>query len=144
VIWLLRHGEAEQGSPDAERRLTPRGEQRASAAGRALAVLGVELDACLTSPLVRAAETARIACEELGVELTLEPALADGEFDARELSAGLGDVLMVGHDPYFSQAVHDLTGARVQMKKGGLAAVEDGELKSLLRPQELAAIASHH
>ena len=40
-----------------------------------------------------------------------------------------------------SQVVHDLTGAQVRMKKGGLAAIEKGELKVLLRPRELVAIA---
>ena len=74
---------------------------------RALQALGVELDACLTSPKVRAADTARIACEALGVEPQLEPKLAGGPFDAEALAAGLGDdVLLVGHDPDFSMAVH--------------------------------------
>ncbi len=47
----------------------------------------------------------------------------------------------MGHDPDFSNAVHDLTGARVSMKKGGLAGIEDDELKVLLRPSELKRIA---
>jgi phosphohistidine phosphatase SixA len=51
-------------------------------------------------------------------------------------------VLLVGHDPDFSMAVHALTGAQVRMKKGGLAGVERGELMVLLRPAELAAIAA--
>jgi phosphohistidine phosphatase len=92
---------------------------------------------------VRAAETARIACEELGVEPQLEPKLSGGPFDGEALAAGLGDnVLLVGHDPDFSMAVHALTGAQVRMKKGGLAGVEKGELKTLLRPDELSVIAS--
>jgi phosphohistidine phosphatase len=142
VIWLLRHGDAEEGSPDAERRLTANGEQQARAAGKALAGLGAKVDACLASPKVRAQDMARLACEELGVEVTVEPALGGGEFDAEELAAGHGDVLLVGHDPDFSRAVHDLTGARVQMSKGALAGVQEGELKVLLRPGDLAAIAS--
>jgi len=142
MIWFLRHGDAEPGTPDADRRLTKKGEKQSRLAGRALAALGVRFDACLASPKVRAADTARIACEELGVEVTIEPALAGGDFDALELAAGLGEVLLVGHEPDFSRAVGDLTGGRPQMKKGGLAAVEDGELKSLLRPREIAAIAS--
>jgi len=142
VLWLLRHGDAADGSPDAERPLTDRGEEQARAAGSALAKLGVELDACLTSPRVRAADTARLTCESLGVDPVLEPKLAGGPFDADALVTGLGDdVLLVGHDPDFSMAVHSLTGAQVRMKKGGLAGVEKGELKVLLRPDELAAIA---
>ena len=143
MLWLLRHGDAAEGSPDAERPLTKKGEKQARAAGRALKRLGVPMDACLTSPKVRAAETARIACEELGVEPQLEPKLAGGPFDADALAAGLGDnVLLVGHDPDFSMAVHALTGAQVRMKKGGLAGVEKGELKTLLRPDELSLLAA--
>jgi phosphohistidine phosphatase len=142
VLWLLRHGDAADGSPDAERPLTKKGERQARAAGLALKRVGVDLKACLTSPKVRAADTARLACEPFGIEPQLEPKLAGGPFDAEALAAGLGgDVLLVGHDPDFSMAVHSLTGAQVRMKKGGLAGVEKGELIVLLRPVELTAIA---
>jgi phosphohistidine phosphatase len=142
VLWLLRHGDAAEGSPDAERPLTDKGGRQARAAGSALARLGVKLDACLTSPKLRAAETARLTCEPLGSEPQHEPRLAGGPFDAEALAAGLGDnVLLVGHDPDFSMAVHALTGAQVRMKKGGLAGVEKGELMVLLRPKEADAIA---
>jgi phosphohistidine phosphatase len=142
VIWLLRHGDAADGSPDSERPLTDKGRGQARTAGKALRALGVELDACLTSPKVRAADTAAIACEPLGVEPQLEPKLAGGPFDAEALAAGLGDeVMLVGHDPDFSNAVHDLTGAQVRMKKGGLAAIGAGELIVLLRPRETKRLA---
>jgi phosphohistidine phosphatase len=142
MIWLLRHGEAEDTAPDELRKLTPKGRKQARAAGEALSAMGVELEACLSSPRVRAAETARIACESLGVEITSEPRLGGGGFDAEQLVAGLSTVLLVGHEPDFSRAVGDLTGARIQLKKGGLAAVDDRELKLLLRPRHLRAIAS--
>jgi phosphohistidine phosphatase len=144
MIWLLRHGDAAEGSPDAERRLTDKGREQSRAAGAALKAIGVELDACLTSPKVRAAETARLACEQVGdVEPQLEPKLAGGPFDAEALAAGLGDdVLLVGHDPDFSAAVHSLTGAQVRMKKGGLAGVDRGELIVLMRPRELKQLSS--
>lgn len=141
MIWLLRHGEAADGSPDAERPLTAKGERQARDAGRALAKLGVRIDVCMSSPKVRAADTARLACDELGVEPRLEPALAGGPFNAEQLAAGFENALLVGHDPDFSMAVHSLTGAQVRLKKGGIAAVEDGELKALMRPRELGAIA---
>jgi phosphohistidine phosphatase len=144
MLWLLRHGDAADGSPDAERPLTDKGRRQSRAAGAALKALGVELDACLTSPKVRAADTARIACEQLGdVEPQLEPKLAGGPFDAEALAAGLGDdVLLVGHDPDFSSAVHSMTGAQVRLKKGGLAGVDRGELMVLLRPLELKNLSS--
>lgn len=142
MLWLLRHGDAADGSPDAERPLTEKGREQARAAGRALKGLGVKPAACLTSPKVRAADTARVVCEEFGIEPQHEPKLAGGPFDPEALAAGLGeDVLLVGHDPDFSMAVHSLTGAQVRMKKGGLAGVEKGELKVLLRPTETRAIA---
>jgi phosphohistidine phosphatase len=141
MIWLLRHGDAEDGSPDSERPLTEKGRDQSRWAGAALKAIGVELDACLSSPKVRAAETARLVCEPLGVEPQLEPKLAGGPFDAEALAAGLGDdVLLVGHDPDFSAAVHSLTGAQVRLKKGGLAGIEKGELMVLLRPRELKRI----
>jgi phosphohistidine phosphatase len=140
VIWLLRHAEAEEGSPDAERKLTKKGEKQARTAGAALKAIGLKPEICLTSPKVRAVQTAELVCEALGVEMRLEPKLAGGPFDAEALAAGFDEVLLVGHDPDFSMAVHDMTGAQVRMKKGGLAAVERGEMHSLLTPRELGAM----
>jgi phosphohistidine phosphatase len=142
VIWFLRHGEAEDGADDWERRLTDKGERQSRAAGAALNALGVELDLCLASPRVRARDTAALACDEMGAEFTLDERLSGGDFDALELAAGLGEVLLVGHEPDFSRAIEDLTGARVDMKKGGLAGVQDGELRVLLRPRETKLIAT--
>jgi phosphohistidine phosphatase len=117
VIWLLRHGEAEDGDgDDAARRLTPKGERQSEAAGGALAALGASLDSCLASPKVRAMETARIACRELGVEPEAEDELAGGDFDLDSVSAGRGEVLLVGHEPDFSDVIAANTGARVKLK----------------------------
>jgi phosphohistidine phosphatase len=144
VIWLLRHGDAEDGSPDEQRPLTGKGRRQAQAAGAALARLGVQPNACLTSPRVRAADTAKLACERLGVEPKIDERLSGGAFDPEELAAGRGgDVLLVGHEPDFSDALGRLTGGRVDMKKGGLAAVDAGVLRLLLRPRELDALAGH-
>ncbi|MDQ6821144.1 MAG: histidine phosphatase family protein [Actinomycetota bacterium] len=141
MLWLLRHAEAADGAPDDERPLTDRGVRQAQAAGRALARTGAHIDACLSSPKLRAVETARLACEPIGVTVTIEPALSGEPFDVRQLTAGLGDVLLVGHDPSFSITLHDLTGAQARMRKGGVAAVEKGELIVLLRPRELEVMA---
>jgi phosphohistidine phosphatase len=151
-LWLLRHGEAEphDARPDSERRLTPRGEAQSRAAGLALAALELTFQAVYTSPKVRARDTALLACEALGEEPIVTPVLAD-DFDvadARDLLLGVepdGRILVVGHNPDFAQVVHDLTGGRVDFKKGGVAGVRldgtRGELVALLRPRELERIA---
>jgi phosphohistidine phosphatase len=151
-LWLLRHGEAEphDARPDADRQLTDRGRDQARAAGAALAALKVEVHLAFTSPKIRARDTALLACEPLGIEPVEHESLAEG-FDADDaltLMAAAGAdqrVLVVGHEPDFSQVVHDLTGGRVDMKKGGIAAVRldgtRGELITLLRPRELDRIA---
>jgi phosphohistidine phosphatase len=142
VIWLLRHGEAEDSAEnDAARRLTEKGERQAKVAGAALAALDVKLDACLTSPKLRARDTARVAGAAVGVEVEETDALRGGDFDPEDLVAGRGDVLLVGHEPDFSRAIQQATGARVDLKKGGLAAIEDGTLIALLRPDQLRQIA---
>jgi phosphohistidine phosphatase len=130
--------------PDDERPLTDRGVRQAEAAGRAMTALGTHIDACLTSPKLRALQTAQLACEPLGVTPKIELALGGEPFDVHALTAGLGEVLLVGHDPSFTLTLHDLTGAQARMRKGGLAGVAKGELVVLLRPAELSAIAAVH
>jgi phosphohistidine phosphatase len=150
-LWLLRHGDAERGDgDDAARPLTERGEAEARAAGAALARLGIRFVAILTSPRVRARDTARLAAGPLGVEPVEHGPLSSGfdEEAALSIMAGHEDgaaVLVVGHEPDLSQVVHDLTGGRIKLKKGGVAAVRlDGarsHLIALLRPSELRALA---
>jgi phosphohistidine phosphatase len=152
-VWLLRHGEAEphDSAPDDDRRLTERGEAQSRAAGRALRALELTFQAVFTSPKVRARDTARLACEALGCEPIAHDALAEGftARDALELLEAAGDdgrILLCGHNPDFAQVVHDLTGARVDFKKGGLAGIRvdgaSGELIALLRPRETDRIAA--
>lgn len=145
MIYLLRHGEAERGDgDDAARRLTARGERQSADAGQALARLGVEIDACLTSPKVRSADTARLACRALGIEPEVAADLTGGEFDSGDLAAGRGETMLVGHEPYLSDEIARLTGAKAKLRKGGLAIVDGGTLQALLRPVDLAAIAASH
>jgi len=143
LLYFLRHGDAEEdhAQGDAARRLTPKGERQARAAGEALTAMGAEIDACLTSPKVRAADTARLACEGLQLEPETTDELRGGPFDSLSLTTGRGDVLLVGHEPDFSGEVARLTGARVKLRKGGLAIVDGSTLIALLRPRDLVALA---
>ena len=149
MSWMLRPGDAEEaGEDDAARRLTESGERQAEAAGRALGALEAGIGACLTSPKVRARDMAHIACRELGVKVRETEWLGGGDFDlervagkARARGGLAGNVLLVGHEPDLSRAIEAATGARVKLKKGGLAAIEDGTLTALLTPTQLGAIA---
>src|SRR5215216_5081623 len=131
-LWLLRHGEAvpHDSKPDDERELTARGERQALAAGAALARLGLEFEACYTSPKVRSVQTAELACRALGIEPVVEESVGYG-FDRDDAIALLrahdddARVLVIGHEPDFSQVVHDMTGGRVDFKKGGVAVVRE-------------------
>jgi phosphohistidine phosphatase len=155
-LWLLRHADAEPHGTraDAERRLTRRGRAQARAAGVALARLGARFDAVLVSPKVRARQTAELAAASWSAKqraLLLEHAPLAGGFRAADaldaLTAAPGEkrVLLVGHEPDLSQVVAELAGARIDLKKGGVAALRlDGasvELVVLLRPRELSLIA---
>ena len=150
ILWLLRHADAEPHGvvSDFERRLTVRGEHQARAAGRAFARMGVSFDRVFTSPRVRALETARLVCAELGGEPVVYEPLAGG-FDAGDVaellassaSAGLA-VLLVGHEPDLSGLLAALTGARVEIKKGGIAAIRGRQLVVLLRPREIELVAA--
>lgn len=141
MLWLLRHAEAAEGRPDEARPLTPRGIEQARTAGLALARLGVPIESCLSSPKRRAMETAKLACEPLGVEIITEAQLSGSMYDPERLAAGLGETMLVGHNPSMSNVLRDMTGARAHLRKGGIAAVQRGELILLITPTELAAIA---
>ncbi len=146
MIWLLRHGDAEdgEGKDDADRELTEKGREQSRAAGRALAAMGVELDAILSSEKVRAFDTARLFAEAYGTEMEIETddRLRDREFNPLDVAAGRGETLLVGHEPDFSGGIAMVTGSRVKLRKGGLAAIDDHLLHLLLRPGELARLAA--
>ncbi|HXW59861.1 MAG TPA: phosphohistidine phosphatase SixA [Solirubrobacteraceae bacterium] len=156
-LWLLRHADAEPHGtrPDAERELTARGIDQARAAGLALARLDVAFEAVLFSPKVRARQTAEMVAgqwSEHGRARLRSHAPLAGRFDASQALQQLsacgpdGRLLLVGHEPDLSHLVGELTGGRIDLKKGGLAVVRlenavSGELAILLRPRELALIA---
>jgi phosphohistidine phosphatase len=166
IISLLRHGiAAARGSPgyenDSERPLTAKGQRRTQRIGEGMLALGLSYDLILSSPYVRAKQTADAVAQVLktpeGVQLS--DALAP-EGDPRQLLAALRnydperqDILLVGHEPYLSRLISTLlTGNQnlsVVMKKGGLCRLDVETLRfgrcarlvSLLTPRQLRRLA---
>jgi phosphohistidine phosphatase len=109
-LLIVRHAEATPGNPDELRTLTPRGLEQARDLGRRLRRQRLAPDAVLSSPLLRARETA----SALGLgEPEVDARLAPGATlrDLREAASGRGEtVLVVGHQPDCGRAVAELTG----------------------------------
>lgn len=157
-LYFLRHGaavdQAPAGGSDADRPLSDEGAAEMEAEARGLERLNVRPDLLLTSPLVRAQQTATIVGRVLGVQAQPAEALAPG-CDLARLLGLLGEhsaaerVMVVGHEPDFSRLIGTLTGgSRVQLKKGGLARVDlaaleqgAGVLVWLLPPRVLREVA---
>jgi phosphohistidine phosphatase len=154
-LYLLRHAHA--GDPakwtgdDGDRPISAKGRGQAERLGRLLAAIEFEPDAILTSPKVRAEQTARIVADALGRKVATSERLTSGfDLDALRLlvdEAGAPERLMVvGHDPDFSELVADLCAtAAVTLRKGALARVDidgpiepgAGELRWLVPPDLL-------
>jgi phosphohistidine phosphatase len=112
-LYLVRHAEAAGGEPDELRPLTPAGREQARSLGERLRESGVRPDAILTSPLLRARETAALLARELGVEAVPDDRLAPGATADQITSAvdGRGEtVVVVGHQPDCSRIAGALTG----------------------------------
>lgn len=133
-LHLLRHahaGDALQWSgPDEHRPLSDKGEKQADRLGRFLAGAGFAPDAVITSPKVRAAQTAEIVAGRLSVSVVVDARLAGG-FGLQAVEAILRDAgdpirpVLVGHDPDFTDLVEILTGSSaVTMKKGAIVRID--------------------
>jgi phosphohistidine phosphatase len=124
-VFLVRHAEAAPGDPDELRPLTTAGRATAEALGEQLA--SYELDAVVSSPLLRARETAAPIARGAHLVAAVEPALAPGA-DAqslREALAGRGEtVVAVGHQPDCAEIVLELTGDRVRFAPGAMVEIE--------------------
>jgi phosphohistidine phosphatase len=156
-LYFLRHGEAgaqeHWKGKDAERPLSKEGASRMEKEAEAIARLQLTLDAILTSPLLRALQTAQIVAKKMRLEeaIVVEERLAPG-FGAAELQRIIAEyrpmrgLLLVGHEPDFSQAISAcIGGGRVECKKGSLIRVDIDEsspqmatLVWLLPPRVLA------
>jgi phosphohistidine phosphatase len=112
-LFVIRHAEAAPGNPDEMRSLTPEGRDQARALGERLAREGVRLDALISSPLLRARETAAALARALAVSAETDERLAPGATadDVRAVSAGRGETIaVVGHQPDCGEIVSALTG----------------------------------
>ena len=133
-LYFLRHADA--GDPaawsgdEADRPLTNKGRRQARRLGAHLADIGFVPDALLTSPKVRAADTATLVGRRIDAVPAVDQRLAGGleADDLGELIAGLDPsvarVVLVGHDPEFSVLVSWLVGSPISLRKGALARVD--------------------
>jgi len=160
-IYILRHGIAiERGAPgykkDRDRPLTKEGEEKTQQIAEAMLAMGLKFDLILSSPYLRAEQTARIVAAELDEEITFTDFLTpDG--NVLELLREINDekpqqVLLVGHEPDLSRLISVLvTGdgnAAIELKKGGLCKLTADSpvfgrcatLNWLLTPKQLRAL----
>ena len=165
-LYFLRHGIAlAQDDPavsdDRERPLSHKGVKRMRKAAKGLLRLGIPFDAVLTSPLLRARQTAEIVASILGVEALLEEisGLAP-ESTVEHLLFGLAryqdrqHLLLVGHEPLLSDTAASLLGGKqpgritFEFKKGSFCHIEKesltsgapGKLHCLLTPKQLRSL----
>jgi phosphohistidine phosphatase SixA len=155
LLHLLRHAHA--GDPetwqgdDSARPLSDKGQAQARRLARHLEAIGFSADRIISSPKVRAAQTAEPVAERIGLSVVIDDRLAGG-LDLDDAEAVLRDAgdpdsaVLVGHDPDFSDLLAMLCGAAgVSMRKGALARIEidrplvagAGTLRWLLPPDAL-------
>ena len=168
-LFILRHGiAADLGDPglpkdltDADRPLTAKGKKKLWRATGAMQALGLRFDVVLSSPLLRAMQTAQIVAGamELRKKLVLTDSLAPGGSpkalidQINQLEPRAKNILLVGHEPYLSKFIALLTtgntSAELELKKGGLAKMETPRLRYvrcamlswLLTPKQLSLMA---
>ncbi len=161
-LYLMRHGIAidreEPGCPpEAERFLTPEGIEKTREAARGLRALGVEPDVFLTSPLVRAVQTAEIVAAELGMAReaivktdALRYPMRASEFFKTVANTKRDEVICFGHAPPLDEMIAHAAGARgvcTALKKAGVACLEmesfspvRGTLLWLMTPKALRGL----
>src|SRR5436190_8396781 len=160
-IYILRHGIAVQrGTPgykkDGDRPLTKEGEEKMRQIAEAMLGMGLKFDLILSSPYVRAQQTAKTVAKALGKEVTFTKFLVP-DADPLDLIAEINDekphtVLLVGHEPDLSQLISMLacgtTAGTFELKKGGLCKLtaetiafgQCATLNWLLTPKQLRGL----
>jgi phosphohistidine phosphatase len=154
LLHLLRHADAGDPEawtgPDAVRPLSDKGRKQSKRLGDHLASIGFTVDLFVTSPKVRAEGTAEIVAERIQAKISVDDRLG-GPFDVETVEAILADagdperVVLVGHDPDFSETLTTLCGPRLEMRKGAFARIEierplragRGTLRWLIAPDAL-------
>jgi phosphohistidine phosphatase len=127
-LFIVRHAEAAGGQPDELRPLTDAGREQARRVGKQFAEDGIRPDAVLSSPLLRARETAAEIAKAVGVEVEPDERLAPGAGpdDVRAAAFGRGEtVVVVGHQPDCGRAAAALSGGPEPVfPPGGVFAVD--------------------
>lgn len=153
-ILLVRHAHAGNPAnwtgPDELRPLSAKGLRQATRIGGFLVAANIGPGVIVTSPKVRALQTAEVLGAALGWDVRLDQRLAQGPSmdDLRAIVGEAGDVpslLLVGHDPDFSEIAGSLVGVSIAMRKGALARIEvprdvstgSGSLRWLVPPDAL-------
>jgi phosphohistidine phosphatase len=141
-IYILRHGIAvERGTrgydKDSDRPLTKEGQEKMHQIAAVFASMDLQLDLILSSPYLRAKQTAKIVAEAVGIDVTYSESL-EPDGNARDLTAEINDekpqrVMLVGHEPGLSQLISVLIAGtadgNIELKKGGLAKLTTERLK---------------
>lgn len=162
ILYIVRHGIAmdktdPKAPPDPERPLTAKGVQKTRAAALGLKELGVKPDVLITSPYVRAAQTAEIFAEALGfptakVKVTgaLKPSANPADFVKEISHLRAKEVMCFGHAPHVDRLIAQMTGVNgvfTELKKAGVASLEHlgthttWRLLSILTPRVLRQLA---
>ena len=145
-LYILRHGIAvERGTPgfktDADRPLTPKGRRQLRQIANAMENMELHFDLILSSPFLRARQTAEIVAKVLKLKRRLafsDELTPDGDQKAlvrqlNELKPASESVLLVGHEPYLSRFIAQLIsggpGTAIDLKKGGLCKLETDSLR---------------
>jgi phosphohistidine phosphatase len=135
LLYLVRHGKAEQGAgDDASRRLTDGGRKAVQRVAKALAEAGVRVDRVEHSGLVRARQTAEILASAVGGEIAAAADLgssADVVSVANRLDRE-GSLMLVGHAPFMPKMASYLLGGRpdaelLHFRTGSVACLSNGE-----------------
>ncbi|MFW5692051.1 MAG: phosphohistidine phosphatase SixA [Chloroflexota bacterium] len=138
ILYFLRHGHAEPGGmiDDFDRELTTEGVLRLRVAAKVMHSLEMNVTRVLTSPRVRARQTADIAAEAFDLTAEVREEL-NFSFDVAKLAKLTAEftpqdnLMLVGHEPTFSSVVRRMTGADIAMKKGGLVRVDLYDMASM-------------